>query len=158
MVTDAQVNSGVMIALLPTYTDWCNIDLPHVTLVYAGQKQDLQPGDFNEIAKDAASLAMLTKPFSLQVAGVETYGDGSEQVRALKLRLTTELAAMRRFVEHWNKSQYKVFDPHATIGPYADSEMKAAMPSMLYFDRLLVAWGDEQIAFWLNSRIGSSAY
>lgn len=152
MVTQAQVNEGVMIAALPVYTDWCKIDLPHMTLVYAGKTGDLQPGDFNDISKDAASLAMLTRPFTLQVKGVETYGAGSEQVRALKLQPSTELLAMRRFVEKWNKSEYKTFDPHATIGPYTESSMDV-FPRSLYFDRLLVAWGDEQIAFWLNSKL-----
>lgn len=154
MVTEAQVSKGVMIAALPTYTDWCKIDLPHMTLVYAGKTDELQPGDFNSIAKDAASLAMLTRPFTLKVRGIDTYGSGSEQVRALKFQPTTELLAMRRFVEKWNRSEYKDFDPHATIGPYADSSMDV-FPSSLFFDRLVVAWGDEQIAFWLNSKLDS---
>lgn len=152
MVTQAQVNDGIMVAALPVYTDWCKIDLPHMTLVYAGKTEDAQPGDFNDIAKDTASLAMLTRPFTLQVKGVETYGEGSEQVRALKFQPTTELLAIRRFLEKWNKSEYKDFNPHATIGPYAESTMDV-FPRSLFFDRFIVQWGTEQIAFWLNSKL-----
>lgn len=144
-------DNGVMLAFLPTYTEWCNIDLPHMTLVYAGQKDELQPGDFNTLAKDAASLAMLTRPFSLRVKGIEIFGEG-EQVKVLKLQATTELLAMRRFVEQWNKSQHP-FNPHATIGPYAS--VVEVVPRILAFDRLMVAWGEEQITFWLNSKLSS---
>lgn len=149
--SNVDTKDGVMLAFLPTYTEWCNIDLPHMTLVYAGTKQDLQPGDFNSLAKDAASLAMLTRPFSLRVKGIEIFGEG-EQVKVLKLQPTTELLAMRRFVESWNKSQHD-FNPHATIGPYAS--VVDVVPRILAFDRLMVAWGTDQITFWLNSKLSS---
>lgn len=150
--SNASEKDGVMLAFLPIYTDWCKIDLPHMTLVYAGVKGDLQAGDFNTLAKDAASLATLTRPFSLAVKGVEIFGDLNEQVKVLKLQPTTELLAARRFVEKWNKSQHP-FNPHCTIGPY--SSVIDVIPRQLAFDRLMVAWGEESITFWLNSKLDS---
>lgn len=135
-----------MIALLPTTTDWCRMELPHVTLVYAGEIKDLKATSFNELAKDASSLSMMVKPFVLKIIGTEVFGD-ERKVDVFKLQPTPELLAMRRFVEHWNKSQYP-FTPHATIGdtgvPLPEN------PRMLGFNRLLVTWGTDSLAFWLN--------
>lgn len=138
---------SVMIALLPMTADWCNIELPHLTLVYAGQIKDRKPTDFNEMAKDAASISMMASPVTLKVINVESFGDGSEKVDALNLRPSSDLMAMRRFVEHWNASQYP-FNPHATIGP--TGSLNGMMPYSLAFDRIAVCWGDDIITFWLK--------
>jgi hypothetical protein len=39
----SEFDSSVMVALLPTTTYWCHQELPHVTLIYAGQIPDLKP-------------------------------------------------------------------------------------------------------------------
>ncbi len=62
-------SDSVMIALLPTTSDWCHIELPHLTLVYVGEMDDLKPTVFNELAKDAAMLAMMARPITLNVIG-----------------------------------------------------------------------------------------
>jgi hypothetical protein len=59
---DDSPNDGVMIAFLPTTSDWCKIDLPHMTLVYAGKVSDLKPAEISDLTKDAASLASLASP------------------------------------------------------------------------------------------------
>lgn len=145
---DADDATGVMIALLPITTDWCQIDLPHMTLVYAGTTDQHKPTDFNEIAKDAASLAMLSDPVMLRTRGIDVFGDDAEKVNVIKLQPTPELLAMRRFVEDWNASEFP-FTPHCTIGPVG-SPLPQFVPSVLAFDRVLIAWGSDQLTFRMD--------
>lgn len=141
-------NDSVMIALLPITTDWCKIRLPHMTLVYCGEIKDRKPGDFNDMAKDASALAAMSSPMMLKVTGVEVFGEDTDKVDVLRLQLTPELAAMRRFVEHWNMSQHPGFKPHCTIG--MAGEPHGPLPNYLAFDRLCVYWGEEMINFNLK--------
>lgn len=143
---DASESEGVMIALLPTNSDWCKIPLPHLTLVYAGVKSDLPPTAFNDLAKDAAMLAALSTGIGLRVVAKETFGSNGE-VDAFRLQPTTELWAMRRAVERWNQSEHP-FNPHVTIGP--TGTFVEVVPNAIYFDRLYVGWGDESLTFWLK--------
>lgn len=145
-VSDAPVSQGVMIAFLPTTSNWCRLELPHMTLVYAGTKDELQPSDFNALAKDAASLAMLTNPFGADVTGVDVFGD-EERVNVLRFRLTPELQALRDYVERWNKSVHP-FRPHATMGPVGEVFVDR-VPDVVFFNRIMVGWGDESITFKL---------
>lgn len=142
-VSDASESQGVMIALLPTNSDWCNIELPHLTLVYAGTKDKLKPADFSSLAKDAAALAAISSPMSLRVMGVDVFGTDI-RVKVLRFQATPELMSMRRFVESWNASEHP-FAPHATIGP-ADQFVNV-IPSFVGFDRIMVSWGEEQLVF-----------
>lgn len=148
--SDGEINDSVMIAFLPTTSEWCKIDLPHMTLVYAGSKSDLTSQDFSSLVKDAASLAALTPPFCLDVQSLEVFGPDDDRVNVLKFRLTPELAALRRFVERWNKSEF-AFNPHATIGPATDLA-PVYPPSVVGFDKVIVAWGEDQISFYLKPR------
>lgn len=148
-------SGSAMIALLPIMTDWCRIELPHLTLVYAGETKDLSATDLNELAKDASMLAMLSSPITLRVMGVEVFGDwGDGKVNVLRLQPSPELWSMRRAVEKWNASEFP-FRPHATIGP---AGMGSIMdyPRYLAFNRVLVGWGNENITFDLTSN--SSGY
>lgn len=150
---DQDHKQSAMIALLPMTTDWCRIKLPHLTLVYAGEISDLSPGDFNTMAKDAASLAMLTRPLTLEVLNKEVFGnwstDPDNMVDVFRLRATSELLAMRNFVEKWNRSEFTEFNPHVTIGPAGAQIVE--QPRMLAFDRIMVAWGeDRDLTFWLK--------
>jgi 2'-5' RNA ligase len=138
-----------MIAFLPTTTDWCKIELPHMTLVYAGTTDTLKPPQFNELAKDAASIAALTGPFYLRNLGVAAFGDGPDQVNVFRLQPTTELWSMRRFVERWNASEHP-FNPHVTIGPITPFVENS--PQAIGFDRIMVGWGDDSLTFFLNQR------
>lgn len=122
-----------------------------MTLVYAGTKKDHGPSDFNALAKDAASISMLVRPFALDVFSVDIFGGGDEEkVDVLRFRNTPELMAMRRYVESWNKSKHP-FNPHATIGPHTFNSV-GPMPGVVGFDRIMVGWGDESLTFWLNSK------
>lgn len=143
-------SNGVMIALLPTTTDWCKQEFPHMTLVYAGKKDGLKPTTFNELAKDAASIAMLSNPITLRVTGVEVFGAGdldNPKVDVLRLEPTQELLAMRRVVESWNASEFP-FKPHVTIGP--QGAYLEYPPRVLTFDRVAVGWGDESLVFLMK--------
>lgn len=142
---------SVMIALLPTTTDWCHIELPHMTLVYAGEKKDLNPGLFNELAKEASVISMLSTPITLKVVGVETFGD-EEKVDVLKLRSNSELAAMRTAVEQWNASEFP-FNAHVTIGPKGSANED--LPKSLTFDRIMVGWGEEHLTFLFKNSGGN---
>lgn len=146
------VSDSVMIALLPITTDWCHIELPHLTLVYAGKISDLKPTDHNELAKDAASIAMLSRPLTLKVLKREMFGNWSEDpadaVDVYRLRPSSELLAMRHTVEHWNASEFKDYNPHVTIGP--PGSYVEIPPSYLAFDRIMVGWGKDDLTFRLN--------
>lgn len=146
-------SDSVMIALLPITSEWCRIELPHLTLVYAGEVKDLKPTSFNELAKDASMLAALSNPLTLRVMGVEVFGDwGSEKVDVLRLQSTPELQAMRRAVERWNASEFP-FRPHVTVGP---TGTYVEAPRYVAFNRIMVAWGKESLVFSLN--VGNSPY
>lgn len=148
-VSDAPASEGVMVALLPIEPYWSEIELPHLTLVYAGTIGDLGPADFNALAKDAAMLAMLSRPLGLMATGLEVFGgDGDPQVDVLRLRATPELLAMRRTVERWNKSQHS-FSPHVTIGPAKMGRDFQEMPRHIGFDRITVGWGSEYLTYKL---------
>jgi 2'-5' RNA ligase len=155
-VADAPASEGVMIALLPITADWCKQDLPHLTLVYAGTVSQMKPTDFNNLAKDAASLAQLASPFFLRVVAMEKFGTPGDEVDALRLMPTTELWAMRRFVEDWNQSEHS-FNPHVTIGPAGSGASLDVVPQAIGFNQIYVGWGDDGLAFNLT-RGSSSSY
>lgn len=130
---------SVMLALLPTTSDWCHIELPHLTLVYAGEIDSLTPGDYNELGKDVLSLSREFGPIELGVIGPDVLGD-EEPVDVLTLFETPELSKMRAQVEHWNASQYD-FNPHVTVGPL--DSLEGTIPNSLLFDRIMLGWGQK---------------
>lgn len=146
-------NTNVMVALIPNDDSWCKIDFPHVTLVCVGKTEDLKPGLFNELAKTVSSLSMLTSPFYLKVSGVEVFGD-DEKVDVLRLIPNPELVAMREFLKGWDNGDFPDYKPHATIGPEGSvtnwNSQSTPMPIALYFDRIVVCWGDDRLTFWLR--------
>jgi 2'-5' RNA ligase len=145
------MNTGVMLAFLPTNGDWCRQPLPHMTLVYAGTIDDVSYTAFGDLCKDALTVArMLRRGFLLDVTGVEQFGD-EQRVDVLKLQETPELLTARKIVEYWNASEHP-FNAHATIGPEGSAE--GELPTQLYFDRILASWGPKNLTF----RLGSSPH
>ena len=156
-----------MIAFLPANGTWVKQDFPHLTLVYAGPITDRDSGEFNAMGKDAISAARVTGSFTLNATGVETLGEGVEEVDALILYPTPQLLVARQIVQSWNKSEFPELLPHVTIGPagsaYAQrvvdnpdemsytSRQKNMLPSSVYFDRLAVCWGNDRLIFNLNT-------
>lgn len=136
----------VMVALRPITTDWCKIALPHLTLVFAGNKGDLAPTDFNELAKAVAGIAMETPIIQLGVTGFEIFGPESERVDVLKLQATPMLLKIQRRVSPWDKSMFP-FNPHCTVGPEGS---RGYLPPALAFDRIMLSWGEEELNFWMK--------
>lgn len=152
------MSDGIMIAYLPSDGSWCKQPLPHMTLVYAGTLQDHDYSRFNQLAKDAIVAARLTAPFSLNVTGIEVFGD-EEKVDVLTLSTTPELLRAREFVEHWNASEHREFKPHATVGPIGSA--RGVLPTKLHFDRIMVAFGNEEMTFQLtydNGNVAAAKY
>lgn len=166
------MSDGTLIAFLPENGSWCKQDFPHMTLAYGGELSDMQDSDLNAMAKDAISAARITGPFSLPVTSVDQMGEGEDEVDVLTLYPTPQLLLARNLVEHWDKSEFKEFKPHATIGPvgsaFSDSVpyydqgydvsesryqmmKKSTLPDRLYFNRIAVCWGDKKLVFNTNS-------
>lgn len=148
---DSDDTDKVMIALLPIVSDWCTLDLPHLTLVYAGKMADLKPTDFNDMAKAASMAACLSDPITLQVMSRERLGDENpdeDPVDVFRLRPSQELLALRTFFDDWDASIYDDYKPHVTIGPVGTPVDMT--PRYVAFDRLAVVWGPDSIVFNLN--------
>lgn len=150
---DDDDRNGVMVALLPTTSDWCRIDLPHLTLVYAGTTDKITPTQFNDLSKDASMIATLAKPLYARVMGLDVFGDDTEKVNVLKLQPTPELWALHRALDEWDSGDYP-FVPHCTIGP-VELGVPSVIPSAIGFNRVYASYGTEGITFNLG---GPSAY
>lgn len=142
-------SNDVMVALLPTTSDWCKQPFPHLTVVYVGNIVDLRVTDRNELAKEILALALACQSITLDVLGVDELGDGENKVEALLLRPTPQLLAMRESLKTWNASDYHSYLPHATIGPIGSKDED--LPDTLTFDRIVLSWGTENLVFSLLS-------
>lgn len=138
-----QFQESVMIALLPTTSEWCHIDLPHMTLVYVGEIPDLPPTLHNVIAKQILSIALACSTLTLDVLGLELFGDNKD-TEVFTLGTNPQLLAMRAMVEQWNASEYE-FNPHVTIGPIGS--FAGNQPMSITFDRVAVSWGEDLLEF-----------
>lgn len=136
-------DESVMIALLPVSAAWCQIELPHLTLVYCGKVPDLKPTDYNEIAKDIIDLSRRFGMQTLDVIGPDIFGDDeSSKVDVLRLRTSPDLSVMRSIEEYWNASQHP-FNPHVTVGPVGS--LTGDIPNKILFDRIMCQWGNQGI-------------
>lgn len=142
-------DQSVMIALLPSTSEWCKLKVPHLTLVYCGEidVDELRPSMFNELAKDALSLAIACPSLTLEVLDHEILGE-EEKVDTFLLRPTPALLAMRKAVEQWNRSSWVGFTPHVTIGPVGS--FTGDIPEEITFDRIMVSWGTENLIYQLT--------
>lgn len=138
-------NDG-MIALLPTTSDWCRIDLPHLTVVYLGKISDLMISSQNELIKQALNLSIKFSPFALYVQSVEEFGDDNP-VDVLLLDTSPELEQWHESFKDWDKSDHS-FNPHCTVGPKG-AIVGLTVPEILVFDRILVSWGEEKTIYKL---------
>jgi len=155
-----------MIAYLPSDGSWCKQDLPHMTLVWGGPVDNMADTQFNELAKDAISAARITRSFSLNVTGVQELGGGdtgNDPVDVLMFYPTPQLLMARKLVQKWDAGGFPDYLPHATIGPAGSAASMSVppnvwpdvngqtpvkgLPTSLWFNRILVAWGDKKIAF-----------
>jgi len=148
-----QPNDNIMVALIPTDISWCKIDFPHVTLVYCGKIQNAKSFWRNELIKRVSSLSIITNPIYLKVSGVEVFGE-EEKVDVLRLVSTPELLSMRTFLEEFDKGDFPVYKPHATIGPEGSvtnwNSQSTPQPTFLVFENIVISWGEEQLFFNLR--------
>lgn len=159
---DTNIKKSAMIALLPQSCEWCKIEPAHMTIVSLGEIENLKPSVFNDIAKDAASVGMLSNTIMAKVMGVEVFGD-EEKVDVLRIESTPEIQAIRRMLEPWDTSEFP-FRPHVTIGPEGTAKnwswnqmgettwnsQSTPMPMYLVFDKIMVRWGEDAMTFWLR--------
>lgn len=143
-------SDSAMIAFIPPRAEWVQQDLPHMTLVYAGAISEGPPDLFEALAFDTAMIALVTPPFSLLSLGVDQFGEGDERVNVLRLVPTPQLLATRRMVENRSKSQYTDYKPHVTIGPVNSTAVPIELPKSVFFDRIILQWGDKMLAFNLR--------
>ena len=141
-------DSSVMVALLPVHADWSALDLPHLTLAYAGDMKTFGPRKVNELGKDVSSVAAVSPRMTLRVLSTEVFGGGDNpRVDVFRFRPTPELAAMRSFLSDWDISKHP-FNPHVTIGP--EGSRPQIRPVMVAFDKIAMVWGDNQLVFKLR--------
>lgn len=136
----------VMVALLPTTTDWCRIELPHLTLSYLGKVEDLRLSLHNELLKEALTLSMDTPPILVKVMSVEEFGE-EDKVDVLLLDNSPLLKQLNKAFAEWDTTDFS-FTPHCTIGPKG-SVVGLTVPEFLTFDRITVSWGEEVTTFKL---------
>ena len=138
-------SQAVAVMLLATTSDWCHQDLPHTTLVYAGEVPDLNEITRHELMKVSLAIAMSTARITLEVMGEDVLGD-EHKVDVLLLRPTPILLGMRRKLEYWDASQYP-FKPHVTVGPVGSLDEE--IPGSISFDRICVGWGADRTIYRL---------
>lgn len=137
------VKQSVMVALLPTTSEWCHIDLPHLTLVYVGEIPNLSPTEHNVLAKTTLDLSLRCAPLTLVVIELDIFGSEND-TEVLTLEPTPELLAMRSIFEPWNASEYP-FNPHVTVGPLGSFE--GPLPSTITFNQIAVGWGGDILSY-----------
>jgi hypothetical protein len=121
-----------------------------MTMIYAGETTDLKVNRFNELAKDVASISMLTNPIMAKVIGPDVMGD-DEPVDVFRISSTPEILAVRRMLEDWHTGEFTDFEPHVTIGPQGSwSNQDFSYPMYLCFDRIMLLWGKDRLTFWLK--------
>lgn len=139
-------SGSVMLALLPDSSEWCKIELPHLTLVDVGEIVNLSPTAHNELAKIAIDFAMTCQPLTLTVTGPDVFGE-ADKVDVLRLETSPQLLAMRALVEDWNDSQHP-FNPHVTVGPKGSIEFHdIQIPETITFSKIAVGWGDSLLRY-----------
>lgn len=144
-----QNETSVMVALLPQDDSWCKVEPAHMTMVYVGETTDMKVNRFNELAKDVSSIALLTNPIMAKVMDKDVLGgDGDPRVDVFLISPTPEILAIRRMLMEWDKGTFDEFIPHVTIGP--EGTFIENPPLYLLFDRIMLAWGNDRLTFWLR--------
>lgn len=152
-----QNETSVIVALLPQDDSWCKIEPAHMTLVYVGEIPELKVSQFSELAKDVASIALLSNPIMAKVMGTDVMGD-DERVDVFRISPTPEILSIRRMLEEWHTGEFKEFEPHVTIGPEGSyspnwetqTNGSPMYPMYLTFDRISLFWGKDRLTFWLR--------
>lgn len=143
----SEFQNSVMVALRPTTSGWCMIDLPHMTIVYVGEIPDIQKTTHNKLLKVALDVSTTLPAIRLDVIGTTILGQ-TDLVDVLLLRKTEELMQFYYAFEEWDSTEF-LFKPHVTIGPMG-SRLDVS-PSALMFDEVFVSWGEETTSYKLGA-------
>lgn len=141
-------NESVMVALLPRTSEWCRIELPHLTLAYVGEIPDLQPSTWSDLLKAAITISSSFAPIVVSVLGVERFGEPDNPVDVLLLDSSPDLMAIQRTVDDWETGQFRAFRPHCTIGP-PGAIVGITVPTEISFDRCVVSYGSQNTSYKL---------
>ena len=139
---------AIMVALLPKAAFWTKMDFPHLTLVYAGKLHERNRSDQVDIAKTAVQMSSVFNKLDVKVKKPDVLGPRSERVDVLLLEKHPMLLSMRRLLEWHNRSEYKDFKPHVTVGP--KGSLAPPIPSVIHFDRIAVCFGEERAVMELR--------
>jgi len=143
-----------IVALLPQEDGlWSKVEPTHMTMIYVGEIETLKVTQYNELAKDIASIALLSNPVMAKVMGTDVMGD-DERVDVLLISPTPEILAMRRMLEKWEDGEFSSFEPHVTVGPEGTitdwNSQSTPLPIYLVFDRITLIWGEDRLTLWLR--------
>ena len=141
-------SQSVAVMLLPTWTEWSTLKLPHLTLVYVGEIPNLSNTVRGELMREAQRISVQQAVLALDVTGRDVFGD-EHKVDVLTFPLTPALARARMRLERFNASQYP-FKPHATVGPQG-SILNVPYTNRITFDRIAVGWGEDRTVYRLLS-------
>lgn len=147
-------DDGVMVALLPTFSERAQVELPHMTLVYAGRKSELSSQSINALGKAASSIAMFTRPVTMRTLTKDVFGDGSggnPKVDVLRFHPNLEVVKMRDSLQDWDTSKFP-FRPHMTVGP--EGSWQEEIPRFVAFDKVCFVVGDDKQEFHMNALTG----
>jgi 2'-5' RNA ligase len=142
----SQYPEHVMVALFPTTGYWTELELPHMTLVYAGEISDLNFTDQTELAKLALDFSLRYPPQILTVADLEVFGEPPKEVDVFTVIPSEDVLDMRDELELWDVSEHS-FNPHVTIGPRGT--FQGLRPQTLTFTSIAVCWGDNRTVYAL---------
>ena len=133
------------------------VKFPHMTLVFAGEIDAPDAPTFKELALAGSHIAYTINTFPLYAGGLQTFGEAPDEVRVLRLHQSILLSGIRRSVEHFNRSEYKTYQPHITLenspgeGDPAEIAEFANRVSRDYilFTRLVVSHGEDHLEIGL---------
>lgn len=140
----------IMVALLPQTAEWSTIDLPHLTLIYAGKIDAASTTTRAQMLKAAYEISEEFGVITLETVTRETFGEEGDQVDVLTLTSPNELLQMQAKVAMFNQSKHP-FNPHVTVGP--TGSLKEKNPTRITFDRVCVAWGSVMHIYKLKTTI-----
>ena len=135
------MNDGVILALLPRGST----GETHCTLVYGGTVGEDAPHP-TVLAKSAMHLARGFMPFDVTVTGHDMFGQ--EKDEPVNLIDSHHLHAMRHFVNHHNRSEFKDFKPHISVN---EDTPHLALGSKLRMDRLALWYGEDRWSWALGT-------
>jgi hypothetical protein len=134
-------HTHVILALLPNDA----IDDEHMTLVYAGQTDQLVSAPLETMQEVCRRLATIFAPFPAWVTGMDAFGaDSDVPVATID---SAQIHQLRACVEHFHNSQYGL-RPHITALP---GRPPRAPGSTFMFDRLALWYGDHREEFRLGT-------